>query len=224
MPPVTEEGLSEAQELYLKQLLLLGGGEKPVSTKVLARRMGVRPASVTGMVRRLADHGLVDHEPYRGVRLKGRGLRAAMAQVRRHRLLETWLAQAMGYRWDEVHGEAERLEHHISKSLEERIDALLGFPTHDPHGDPIPGNDLKWPEGSTLRSLADMVAGQIGRVVRVKNQDPDTLGLVARLGLRPGAGVVAEGARGAGVSVKVERERFLVPREVADQLMMEVEG
>ena len=189
---VDYEQLSEAQEDYLKQLLLLGGGEQPVSTQALAERLGVRPASVTGMVRWLADRGLVEHKPYRGVRLKEGGRRVALAQIRRHRLLETWLARSLGYGWDEVHAEAERLEHVISKNFEGRIDALLGFPTHDPHGDPIPTEDLQWPESSNLRPLVDLSPGETGRVVQVRNQDPDTLALVSRLGLRPGTVVAVE--------------------------------
>ncbi len=136
-----QPGLSQAQEDYLKQILSLGGGDGTVSTVELADRLGVRPPSVTGMVRRLAELGLVEHRPYRGVSLTCRGRRAALETVRHHRLLETFLVQVLGFSEDEVHDEAERLEHAISARVEGRIAEVLGHPTTDPHGAPIPAAD-----------------------------------------------------------------------------------
>ncbi len=223
VPDISERDLlSEAQEDYLKQVLLLGGDERAVATQALADRLGVRPASVTGMIRRLAELGFLEHQPYRGVRLKETGKKVALAQIRRHRLLETWLERFLGYDWDEVHPEAERLEHAISELFVRRIDALLDYPTHDPHGEPIPTADLRWPEGDTFRSLVEMHAGEKGAVARVRTQDRDTLGLLARLGLRLGAKLVVENVGDQGVAVRVGGDRFLVPRETAALLMMEV--
>lgn len=133
-----EPALSTAQEDYLKQILSLGGDGGAVTTQALARRLGVRPPSVTGMVQRLAELGLVEHRPYRGVLLTERGRRVARETVRHHRLLEAFLVEVLGFAGDEVHDEAERLEHVISARFEERLAEVLGHPTVDPHGSPIP--------------------------------------------------------------------------------------
>jgi DtxR family transcriptional regulator, Mn-dependent transcriptional regulator len=140
---------TEAVENYAKAIYALqrrGNGD-PVSTNDLADRLDVTPASASGMIKRLADLELVAHVPYRGVQLTPKGERLALEVVRHHRLLELYLAETLGLHVDAVHDEADRLEHVISEELEARIDRALGFPTHDPHGDPIPGPDLKWPPG-----------------------------------------------------------------------------
>ena len=138
--------LTESQEDYLKQILMLAEGEGSVSTQALADRLKVRPASVTGMLQRLDQLGLVDYRRYRGVRLSVRGRRVALEMVRHHRLLETFLAKTLGYGIEEVHAEAERLEHVITERFEARIADMLGHPTHDPHGDPIPDVSLAMPK------------------------------------------------------------------------------
>ncbi len=209
--------LSEAQEDYLKQILLLGGDTtRPVGTRDLATRLGVRPASVTGMVQRLAGLGLVEHRRYKGVRLTDAGRRIALEMVRHHRLLETYLQQALGYGWDEVHDEAERLEHAISERFEARIAEALGNPTHDPHGDPIPRADLSMPATPTAARLADMADGDCGRLVRVGTQDPEALALLARLDLVPGVSLRAVGHDADGVRVELsDGARSLVPGDVA---------
>ena len=130
--------LSEAQEDYLKQIFLLEEDGSRVATQALAGRLGVRPASVTEMVGRLAHLGLVEHARYQGVSLTPIGRRIALEMLRHHRLLETYLVRELGYDWDEVHDEAERLEHVISERFERRIAEAMGHPTRDPHGDPIP--------------------------------------------------------------------------------------
>jgi len=217
--------LSEAQEDYLKQILLLGGeAAGPVGTRDLATRLGVRPASVTGMVQRLAGLGLVEHRRYKGVRLTDAGRRIALEMIRHHRLLETYLQQALGYGWDEVHDEAERLEHAISERFEARIAEALGHPTHDPHGDPIPRPDLSMPATPTAARLADMKDGHGGRLVRVGTQDPDALALLARLELVPGVSLRAVGRAAAGVRVELsDGTRYLVPNDVARLLWIECE-
>jgi DtxR family Mn-dependent transcriptional regulator len=138
--------LSDAIQDYLRQILVLGESGTRVSTTALARSQGVAPASASAMVKKLAVLGLVEHAPYRGVSLTDAGEKVAVEVTRHHRLLELYLAQTLGIDVDEVHDEADRLEHVISEELEARIDQALGYPTHDPHGDPIPDADLNWPE------------------------------------------------------------------------------
>ena len=142
---VTRAPLSEAIQDYLKGIYKLQEGEGRVTITAVARAQGVSPASASAMVKKLAALGLIEHEPYRGARLTGAGERVALEVIRHHRLLELYLAQTLGLDVDAVHEEADRLEHVISEELEARIDRALGFPTHDPHGDPIPDANLKWP-------------------------------------------------------------------------------
>jgi DtxR family Mn-dependent transcriptional regulator len=142
---VPRSTLSDAIQDYLRQIFVLGERGGRVSTTALARSQGVAPASATAMVKKLAALGLVEHAPYRGVSLTDAGERVAMEVTRHHRLLELYLAETLGIDVDDVHAEADRLEHVISEELEARIDQALGYPTHDPHGDPIPDADLNWP-------------------------------------------------------------------------------
>jgi DtxR family Mn-dependent transcriptional regulator len=137
--------LSEAIQDYLKSVYKLQTREGHVTIGALARDQSVSPASASAMVKKLAALDLLDHEPYRGARLTDAGERVAVEVIRHHRLLELYLAETLGVDVDEVHDEADRLEHVISEELEARIDKALGFPTHDPHGDPIPDAELKWP-------------------------------------------------------------------------------
>lgn len=160
-------------------------GEPPITTKGLAARFGTTQANVSDTVRRLASQGLVTYEPYRPVALTDRGGRLAMAMVRRHRLIECFLAQVLGYGWDEVHDEAERLEHAISDDFLARIDRLLGRPRFDPHGDPIPG-----PDGTLPTAAPAVLLGQAGPgrhlVARVSDADPEILARLRGRGLVPG--------------------------------------
>ncbi len=210
--------LSEAQENYLKTIFLLGEG-RPVATKALAEALGVRPASVTGMLKKLDKLGLVEHLPYKGVRLTPAGERIALEVIRHHRLLETFLAEALGYGWDEVHEEADRLEHHISEAFEARIAELLGHPERDPHGDPIPTPDLKLPPGP--ETPLDAAPPGIWRIRRVKSQDRDLLGLFVRLGLTPGTKLEVLEKTPTGVRLALGGERFLLPLGAARGLFVE---
>lgn len=213
--------LSESQEDYLKQIFLLGGDRERVSTQALARRLRVKPASVTEMVGRLAHLGLVEHARYRGVRLTDGGRRVALEMLRHHRLLETFLVEALGYKWDQVHEEAERLEHVISERFEERIAEAMGHPTHDPHGDPIPTPDLDLPNGDSSVPLYDLPVGFLGTLVRVGAQDPDNLNLLRRLGLAPGCTVEVVSDDERGKRIRVGGDRFLLPTYLAETLWME---
>lgn len=215
--------LSEAQEDYLKQIFLLGEERERVSTQMMARRIGVRPASVTEMVGRLTQLGLVEHIPYRGFRLSASGRRVALEIVRHHRLLETFLVQELGYGWDQVHDEAERLEHVISERFEARIAAVMGHPTHDPHGDPIPDADLAMPERRGLVPLPSLAEGVCGTVVRVGSQDEDSLTTLRRLGLGCGAAVQRGKLSGDAIRVRIGNDVVQLPVSLAESLWVEEE-
>jgi len=175
MAAVEQPRLSEAIENYAKAIYALARrGDGTVTTNALAERVGVSAGSVSSMVKKLAERGLVEHEPYRAVQLTAEGRRVALSVLRHHRLLELYLAEHLGVPWDRVHEEAEALEHVISEDLAARIAAKLGHPTHDPHGDPIPDAALVIDEGHT-RSLAEMDIGERGRFVRVSDTDPEML-------------------------------------------------
>jgi DtxR family Mn-dependent transcriptional regulator len=151
---VPQEPLTEAIQHYLREIYKLGDGGEAVSVTALARAREVSAASASAMVKKLAALGLAQHAPYRGVSLTPAGERVALEVIRHHRLLELYLAETLGVHVDDVHAEADRLEHVISEELEARIDSALGFPTHDPHGDPIPDANLEWPDGVPERSEA----------------------------------------------------------------------
>ena len=142
---MSKVALTDSIQDYLKEIYKLAGQDPPASVSALARRLSVSPASASAMVKKLAALGLADHQPYGGVALTVAGERVALEIIRHHRLLELYLAKTLGVHVDDVHDEADRLEHVISEELEARIDLALGFPTHDPHGDPIPNADLEWP-------------------------------------------------------------------------------
>jgi DtxR family Mn-dependent transcriptional regulator len=178
---------STAIEDYAKAIYALERrGADSVSTNALAERLGVTPASASGMVKRLGELGLVEHRPYHGVWLTADGRRVALEVIRHHRLLELYLVTSLGVPWDRVHQEAEVLEHVLSEELEELIAAQLGDPTRDPHGDPIPTRDLTIEEGAT-ESLQELAAGDEGVFARVSDSDPDMLRFLAERGIAPGA-------------------------------------
>ncbi len=188
---MTEDPVAEAPGLiitpamqdYLKAVYRLGA-DGPVATQRLAEELGVAAPSATNMAKRLHEMGLLNHAPYHGVTLTPEGRQAALDVVRRHRLLETYLAEAVGLGWDEVHDEAERLEHHLSDRLEARLDSILGFPETDPHGDPIPREGADLEPGPTLLQTP---AGAHGTVSRVSDRDPEQLRYLGSLGIVPGA-------------------------------------
>jgi DtxR family Mn-dependent transcriptional regulator len=156
-----------------------------VSTNALAERLGVSAASASSMVKKLDGLGLVQHVPYRGVVLTERGVKVALEVLRRHRLLERYLAEELGLSWDRVHDEAEVLEHVLSEELEELIAAKLGHPTIDPHGDPIPTKDLEIVELHTV-GMEHLDVGDTGRLVRVSDSDPEMLRYLSARGIAPG--------------------------------------
>ncbi|MDD2922508.1 MAG: metal-dependent transcriptional regulator [Anaerolineales bacterium] len=171
---------------YLKHIYELTEGGQPASTTDIARELNVKPASVTGMVQKLAAEkpALVGYQKHQGVTLTAAGKKAALEVIRHHRLLETWLVQTLGYSWDEVHEEAERLEHVISEDFESRIAAALGNPTRDPHGELIPTEDLKMPPDKSI-PLSSLRPNQTGIIQRVNAQNADLLRHLDELGLVP---------------------------------------
>ena len=180
--------VSQAVQDYAKAIWSLAQrGDEPVSTSAIASRLGVSPASASAMVKRLEALGLARRRPYRGVALTGAGERVALEVVRHHRLLELYLAEALGMPWDRVHAEAEVLEHAISPELSERIAEVLGNPSRDPHGDPIPTAAGEIEEAPT-RPLAELEAGESGTFVRVSDSDPEMLRYLSRRGISPGDG------------------------------------
>jgi len=183
---VLRENLTPAMEDYLREVYRLRERGEEVTVQALAHALDVTPPSVTGMVKRLAGLGLLDHRRYHAVALTPAGEAIALEVVRHHRLLELYLAEFLGMPWEEVHAEADRLEHYISESLEERIAERLGQPSFDPHGDPIPSRELVMP-ARDLRRLSDLASGSRARLARVEQQDRTVLCYLESLGLVPGA-------------------------------------
>jgi DtxR family Mn-dependent transcriptional regulator len=173
-------------EDYLKAVWSLQQVEAPVSTSRIAERVGVSAAAVTAMVKRLAEQGLLRHEPYYGVRLTPAGEQAGLRVIRRHRVLELFLTEVLDYEWDSVHGEAERLEHAASDELIERLARLLGEPQRDPHGSAIPTADGEL-DDEVYPTLVELRPGGVARVVEVRAQEPDQLRHLGSLDLYPGS-------------------------------------
>jgi DtxR family Mn-dependent transcriptional regulator len=207
---------TRSQEDYLKALYKLGGDERPVPTRDLAQRLGISSPSVSEMVTRLSAQGLVEHDRYRGQQLTREGRKVALELVRHHRLLEMFLVQVLGYSWDEVHDEAERLEHVISERMEQRIFELLGRPQLDPHGHVIPTLTGKVRPVSH-RALSECRAGERVTVQGVSDDDPGKLRELERRGLLPGTRIdVMAGSEFEGpVDVKIKGRRAGVPLGLA---------
>jgi DtxR family Mn-dependent transcriptional regulator len=208
--------LSDATQDYLKEIHKLRLEGRKATTSAVAERMGVRPPSATAMIKKLAALGLADYAPYRGVELTQAGERVALEVIRHHRLLEQYLAQALGLPLDEVHIEADRLEHVLSEELEARIDHSLGYPTHDPHGDPIPDRKLKL-DRSRLRTLASLEPGDEATIRRVPSDDEDLLRYLKSLALVPGRKIKLRSAApfGGPLTVRIGKREHAISRELA---------
>jgi DtxR family Mn-dependent transcriptional regulator len=181
--------VTHAMEDYLKAVYRLKEQGGTITTQRISEELGVTGPSVTNMVKRLAELRLLEHERYMGVELTPAGEKIALEVIRHHRLLELYLAETMGFSWDKVHAEAERLEHHLSDEFESKLDSMLGHPTHDPHGDPIPSPDGIVPLLSGI-PLQDLPLGAPAMVNRVADRDSDRLRYLGELGLYPGAPVM----------------------------------
>jgi len=190
MPPETPS-LSRSVEDYLKAIYSLSETGEPASTSSIAAILDIQPASVSGMIKRLAEWGFVEHAPYRGVKLTATGTREALRIIRRHRVLETYLSQRLGYSWDDVHEEAERLEHAASDELIDRMAAAMENPRHDPHGAPIPSSSGEV-EVRNHPTLAEVDAGETARIRAVRDEDPERLRYMEARGLMPGVVLVLE--------------------------------
>jgi DtxR family Mn-dependent transcriptional regulator len=212
---------TRAQQDYLKALYLLHGDQRPVPTRELAQRLGISSPSVSEMVTRLSAQGLVEHDRYRGQQLTKEGRKVALELVRHHRLLEMFLVQVLGYSWDEVHDEAERLEHVISERMEQRIFDLLGRPELDPHGHAIPTLTGKVRPVSE-RTLSDCHAGERVVVQGVADDDPGRLRELERRGLLPGTRieVVAASEYEGPIEVRIKGKRIHVPLGLARGLFV----
>jgi DtxR family Mn-dependent transcriptional regulator len=186
MKAASQAGLTPSTEDYLKTIFEIQSLGQAAQTSAIAESLAIAPASVSGMVKRLSEIGLVEHEPYRGVQLTKSGRRTALKMVRRHRILEVYLTSKLGYDWDSVHEEAERLEHAVSDELIERMAMALGNPRYDPHGAPIPSRDGAI-EAPSLVALTDVPLGETAELRLVNDRDGEQLRYLASLGLRLGA-------------------------------------
>ncbi len=215
--------ITPAMEDYLKAIYVLQQHVDEVSVSSIGEQLGgIKPGSVTGMLKRLSEMNLITYERYRKVSLTESGKKVALEVVRHHRLLELYLVESLGYSWDEVHEEAEELEHYISPKFAARIAASLGQPAFDPHGDPIPTAEGTLPT-STHISLADLVVGTEVRVVRVCDQEAERLRYLAELGLIPGAlvQVVARAPFDGPISVQVDDTVQTLDRRLAQTILVE---
>jgi DtxR family Mn-dependent transcriptional regulator len=203
--------------------------DKPITSSQLAQRLGVANSSVSEMVRKLKDQGLVDHQPYSAIRLTPEGMRLALSMVRRHRLIETYLVEELGYSWDEVHDEAEMLEHAVSDTFIERMSAKLGHPARDPHGDPIPSADgtVELPPAYRMIELDD---GHAGRITRISDENPDLLRYLAaeEISLDAPVEVVGRKPFGGALVVRIgsgtQRREFDLADEVTSALWVQSAG
>jgi len=213
-------------EDYLKTIYSLAQKKESgqVGTVALAEALNIKPASVTAMLKTLAELKLVEYEPYYGVTLSGAGMKIALEVVRHHRLIELYLVEALGFSWDEVHEEAEALEHVISEKLEARIAAYLGHPTLDPHGDPIPTLEGDIEHSPETNTLATLTPRQRGRIVRVSDQHTERLRYLSELGLVLGVRVqvVAVAPFEGPVTVKVGKNQFAIDRRLAETIAVEM--
>ena len=208
-------------EDYLKAIFELESRGTAAETNAIAEMLKIAPASVSGMVRRLADQGLITHERYHGARLTNAGRRAALKTLRRHRVIEAYLTSALGYSWDRVHDEAERLEHAASDELIDRMAAAIGEPETDPHGAPIPNRDLTLEERAAI-ALATLQPGDSAKVARVSDEDGERLRYLAELGIVPGAtvAVIAREPYGGPIALRVGTQSKTIGPELAEQILV----
>lgn len=210
--------ISAAMEDYLKAIYRLQFADTTVTTHGLAAELGISSPSVTNMVKRLAELSLVEHHRYYGVRLTDSGEKVALEVIRHHRLLELYLAEAMGYAWDKVHDEAERLEHHVSSEFESRMDELLGHPEYDPHGDPIPSRSGDVPITETQR-LSDANVGDSLVLRRVSDRDSAHLRLLTEIGIETGSTFSIEAiTTEEHVVVTTDDGRHTIPADLASHM------
>ncbi len=222
----THTGATKAEEDYARAIYALFGrsGGRAVSTSHLAERLQVTPGSASAMVKKLTERGLAEHVPYRGVSLTAAGERVALEVIRHHRLLELYLSEHLDVPWDQVHHEADRLEHVLSEELEARIAAKLGYPTHDPHGDPIPTSELMLATDATV-NLATLGPGARGHVARVSDANPDMLRYLREQGVGVGDRVEVLDCQpfGGPVAVRVATRHLTLGDALARAIRVELD-
>ena len=213
--------LSQSVEDYLKAIYLLETENEPATTNNIAESLSVSSASVTNMFKKLAKLKLINHKSYRGAELTQAGEKIALEVIRHHRLLELYLKEMMGYSWDEVHEEAEKLEHHISEQFEDKIAELLNDPTHDPHGDPIPSKEGVVPQMASL-AITDAEESTSYIIGRVRDQDPELLRYLEKSGIIPGVKLtVLEKAPFDGpVKIMLEDKETTIGNSVAKDVFL----
>jgi DtxR family Mn-dependent transcriptional regulator len=216
--------LTHSIQDYLKSIYDLTENGQPATTTSLALRLGIAPASVTGMLQKLSNlkPPLVNYHKHQGVKLTTKGRRAALEVIRHHRLLESWLVQTLGYSWDEVHDEAEKLEHVISEEFESRIAAAMGNPTRDPHGDLIPTPELRMPQDDTI-SLSALRPGNTAIIQRVKTDDEDLLRHLEQQGLVPGIQleILDYSVFDNNMTIKIGRQHSILGLNITTKIFVE---
>lgn len=214
--------LTAPVEDYLKTIYELEAAGGPAGTNEIAGALHIAAPSVSGMLRRLAEQGLVAHEPYKGVQLTRDGRRAALRTIRRHRVIESYLTQALGYPWDRVHDEAERLEHSASEELIDRMAAAIGEPETDPHGAPIPARDGTVTTEPALSTLAELGEGDPARVARVSDRDGEQLRYLATLGITIGTQVevVSREPYDGPIALRIGARRRIIGPELARHILV----
>lgn len=219
-----EQTLTISIQDYLKNIYELTENGESASTNALAKKLNISAPSVTGMVQKLASAkpALVEYQKHQGVTLTKDGKKAALEVIRHHRLLEAWLVQTLGYSWDEVHAEAERLEHVISEDFERRIAAAMGHPIRDPHGEPIPTADLKMPLDDST-PLSALRPNQTATIQRVKAANPDLLRHLEELGLVPGARIEVKdySPYDHNLTIKVGRKTTVLGLNITGKIFIE---
>ena len=213
--------LSQALEDYLKVIYVLEADGEKATTTAIAQALDVSNASVTNMLKKLAGMNLIVHESYKGAELSPAGKKVALEILRHHRLLELYLKEVMGYSWDEVHDEAEKLEHHISEQFEDRIAELLNHPTHDPHGDPIPTKDGVMPEKATL-ALNEAETKTLYMVGRVRDQNPELLRYLEQQGVLPGVEltIIEKAPFDGPISLEIDSEVISLGFSIAQNIFL----
>ena len=221
MPPqIVRQSITRSVEDYLKAILLLEAKGQPALTSDIAEQLTLSAPSVSGMIKRLSDQDLIEHAPYRGVVLTSSGRRVALRMLRRHRIIEAYLVGFLGYSWDTVHDEAERLEHAVSEVLIERMATALGNPRFDPHGDPIPDQDGAMDE-LVYTPLAEIPPGETAEIRRVATSQAERLRYLEHSGLTPGTTVTVmehQPFRGP-ITVRTDGQEKIIGHELAEQLL-----
>lgn len=214
--------LNRSSEDYIKNIYKLQKGGMKVTTSALAASMELSDPSITDMLKKLSEKGYVGYAPYKGVELTKAGRRMALKIVRRHRLWEMYLVKFLGFSWDQIHDEAERLEHVTSDALEERLDEALGYPTVDPHGDPIPSADGEL-DATDYTPLAQFATGDVVRVLRVSDADPGILQHASQLGIRLNAKITVRDKKDfdGSMTVRVGAKQQFMSQQVAESIFVE---